>query len=111
MNGVLGHLCAHMGKTWPGETPVNGEMNEMTLLSRHGIRNSGPGGLRPSKLPLGHGDSSQYSICTSERRRNISFEGQSGVRTGDFRLSKQAAMPLHQGPRPTVNTRYQYIKQ
>ena len=35
-------------------------MSEMTLLSRHRIRNSSPGGLRPSTLPLGHGDSPQY---------------------------------------------------
>ena len=29
-------------------------MIEMTLSSRHRIRNSCPGGLRPSTLPLGH---------------------------------------------------------
>ena len=29
-------------------------MIEMTLSSRHRIRNSSPGGLRPSTLPLGH---------------------------------------------------------
>ena len=32
-------------------------MIEMTLSSRHRIRNSSPGGLRPSTLPLGHGGS------------------------------------------------------
>ena len=32
-------------------------MIEMTLSSRHKIRNSSPGGLRPSTLPLGHGGS------------------------------------------------------
>ena len=32
----------------------------MTLSSRHRIRNSSPGGLRPSTLPLGHGGSPQY---------------------------------------------------
>ena len=37
-------------------------MNEMTLPFRHRIRNSGPGGLRPNTLPLGHGGSPQYSI-------------------------------------------------
>ena len=31
-------------------------MIEMTLSSRHRIRNSNPGGLRPSTLPLGHVD-------------------------------------------------------
>ena len=32
----------------------------MTLSSRHRIRNSSPGGLRPSTLPLGHERSPQY---------------------------------------------------
>ena len=32
----------------------------MTLSSRHRIRNSSPGGLRPSTLTLGHGGSPQY---------------------------------------------------
>ena len=54
MNRALGHLCPHIGKTGPGEPPEAGEMNEMTLSSRHRIRNSSPGGLRPSTLPLGH---------------------------------------------------------
>ena len=35
-------------------------MIEMTLSSRHRTRNSSPGGLRPSTLPLGHGGSPQY---------------------------------------------------
>ena len=39
---------------------MNGEMNDMTLPPRLRIRNSDPGGLRPSTLPLGHGDSPQY---------------------------------------------------
>ena len=34
----------------------------MTLSSRHRIRNSSSGGLRPSTLPLGHGGSPQYWI-------------------------------------------------
>ena len=52
MNRALGHLCAHIGYTGPGEPPDDGEMIEMTLSSRHRIRNSSPGGLRPSTLPL-----------------------------------------------------------
>ena len=36
-----------------GEPPEDGEMSQMT--SRHRIRNSIPGGLRSSTLPLGHG--------------------------------------------------------
>ena len=35
MNRALGHLCPHIGKTGPGEPPEDGEMNEMTLSSRH----------------------------------------------------------------------------
>ena len=61
MNGVLGHLCANIGKTGPGKTPEDGEMNEMTLPSRHKTQNSNPGGLRPSPLPLGH-ECSQYNL-------------------------------------------------
>ena len=37
-------------------------MSELTLPSRHRIRNSNPGGLRPSTLPLGHGGSPQYWV-------------------------------------------------
>ena len=60
MNRASGHLCAHIGLTGPGKPPKDGEMIEMTLSSRHRIRNSSPGGLRPSTLPLGHGGSPQY---------------------------------------------------
>ena len=60
MNRALGHLCAHIGWTGPGKPPEDGEMIEMTLFSRHRIRNLSPGGLRPSTLPLGHWGSPQY---------------------------------------------------
>ena len=36
-------------------------MSEMTLFSRHGIRNLSPGGLRPSTLPLDHKGSPQFT--------------------------------------------------
>ena len=62
MNRALGHLCAHIGQTGPGEPPEDGEMIELTLSSRHRIRNSSPGGLRPSTLPLGHGGYPQYRL-------------------------------------------------
>ena len=29
MNGILCHLCAHMGQSGPGEPPEDGEMNEV----------------------------------------------------------------------------------
>ena len=35
-----------------GESLDDGDMNEMTLPSRHGIQNTSPDGLRPSTLPL-----------------------------------------------------------
>ena len=30
MNEVLGHVCAQIGYTGPGEHPEDGEMNKMT---------------------------------------------------------------------------------
>ena len=36
---------------------LDGQVNQMTLHSRHWIQNSGPEGLRPSPLPFGHGGS------------------------------------------------------
>ena len=54
MNRALGHFCGHTGKIGLGEPPDDGEM---TLFSRHRIRNSRPGGLRSNTLPLGHGGS------------------------------------------------------
>ena len=44
MNRALYHFCSHTGKIGPGEPSEDGEM---TLPSRHKIRNSNPGGLRP----------------------------------------------------------------
>ena len=85
-------------------------MNKIALPSRHMIQNLSPGGLRPRTLPLGHRGSPQYWIFTSERGRNIfvslKLEGQSGVRTSDLRLSKQAALTTAPGSPP-----YRDIKQ
>ena len=58
-SGFRPPLCTYR-LNWPGEPPEDGEMIEMTLSSRHRIRNSSPGGLRPSTLPFGHGGSPQY---------------------------------------------------
>ena len=60
-------------------------MNEMTLPSRHMIRNSNPGGLRPSSLPLGHGGSPHYWIFTNEQGRNILFLWNLNARGSDPR--------------------------
>ena len=38
-------MCVHIGWTGPGEPHEDGEMNEMSLPSRHRIRNASPGGL------------------------------------------------------------------
>ena len=48
----------------------------MTLSSRHRIRNSSPGGLRPGTLPLGHGGSPQYwlSHVDGEETFLVSFK-------------------------------------
>ena len=66
MNRALGHFCAHAGYSGPGEPPEDGEMSAMTLPSRHRIRNSNPGGLGASTLPLGHGGSPQYLVLRVE---------------------------------------------
>ena len=91
----------------PEEPPENDEMDEMILPSWHRIRNSSPGGLRPSTLTLGHGGFPQYWIFTSDRGRNIfvslTLEGQNGVRTRDRRLSKQAAVTTATGFPPTYS--------
>ena len=70
MSGGLGHLCVHICWNEPREPPEDGVMNEVTLPSRHRIRNSSPGGLRPSTLSLAHRGSPQYYIFTSERGSN-----------------------------------------
>ena len=51
-------------------------MIEMTLSSRHRIRNSSPDGLRPRTLPLGHGGSPQYwlSHVDGEETFFVSFK-------------------------------------
>ena len=51
------------------------EMIEMTLSSRHRIRNSSPGGLRSSTLPLGHGGSPQYWLSHVDGKETfVSFK-------------------------------------
>ena len=104
MNGVLGHLCAHIGKTGPGKPPEGGEMSEMALPSQHTIRKSNPGGLNPSSLLLTEALHNIESLRVSREKtfRFLKFECQSGVRSRDFRLSKQAALTTAPEPRPSV---------
>ena len=73
LNGVLGQLCAHIGWTGPWEPPEDGEMNEMTLPSKHMIVNSSSGGLRRCTLPLGHRGFPQYCMVASDRGKSILF--------------------------------------
>ena len=73
LNRALGHLCAHIGYTGPGEPPEDGEMIEMTLSSRHRIRNSSPGGLRPITLFIGHGGSPQYWLSHVDGEETFLF--------------------------------------
>ena len=74
INGVLGHLCAHVN---PGQENLLGMVRWMRWHyspCRHWIRNSSPvGGLGSSTIPLGHRGSPQYWIFTRERGRNISL--------------------------------------
>ena len=73
----------------------------MTLPSKHRIRNSNPGGLRPSTLPLGHGDS-HYMIFKSGWGRNI-FVSIKPPRPGNESQTlawKAAVLTTTLGPRP-----------
>ena len=58
-------------------------MNEMTLSSRHRIRNSSPGGLRPSTLLLGHGGSPQYRVLHMDEEETFLFLFLSNRETGN----------------------------
>ena len=85
MNGVWGHLCAHNYRlNWARETSWAGEMNEMTLPSRHRIWGQGqpPGGLSPILLPLGHRGSAKYWFFTSDQGGNILFLWNLNARAG-----------------------------
>ena len=74
-SGFRPPLCTYR-LNWAGEPPEDGEMIEMILSSRHRIRNSSPGGLRSSTLPLGHGGSPQYwlSHVAGEKTYFVSFK-------------------------------------
>ena len=71
-SGFRPPLCTYR-LNWARRTS---EMIEMTLSSRHRVRNSSPGGLRPSTLPLGHGGSPQYwlSHVDGEETFFVSFK-------------------------------------
>ena len=58
------------------------------------------GCLRSNTLPLGHKGLPQYSFFTSETLFSLKLEGQSGARTRDLRLSKQAVLITASRPPP-----------
>ena len=67
-------------------------MSEMTLPTRHRIRNSNPGDLRPSTLPLGHGVFYEWMGLgneTGKRTPNSSVKG-----SGANHCPRAPAQPL-----------------
>ena len=75
-SGFRPPLCTYW-LNWARRTPPeDSEMIEMTLSSKTRIRNSSPGGLRPSTLPFGHGGSPQYwlSHVDGEETFFVSFK-------------------------------------
>ena len=74
----------------------------MILSSRHRIRSSSPGGLRPSTLPLGHGGSPQYwlSHVDGEETIFVSFKPPSPGTEPRTLAWKAAVLTTTLGPRP-----------
>ena len=59
-----------------------------------------------STLPLGYGGFPQYCIIASYGKNffvSLKLEGQSGARTGELRLSKQAALTSAPGAPPLLS--------
>ena len=104
MNGVLDHLCAHVGWTGPGEPPGDGEMSEMTLPSRHKIRNSSTWRSETEHATSWWRRLLTTLSFTSEWGRNsfVSFKPpRTGTEHNVRTLSWKAAMQaLSKGPRP-----------
>ena len=66
-------LCTYTGWIVPRELTSWGWWDEwdMTLTPRHRMRNSNPGGVRPSTLPLGRGGSPQFWLLRVNGEKNI----------------------------------------
>ena len=71
-SGFRPPLCTYR-LNWARRTSWGWWMIEMTLSSRHMIRNSSPGGLRSSTLPLGHGGSPQYWLSHVDGEETFLF--------------------------------------
>ena len=69
-------------------------MIEMTLSSRHRIRNSSPGGLRPSTLPLGHVDGEETILA------------ETGNRTPDSGVKGSGANHYPRAPAPKMKNHF-----
>ena len=65
-------------------------MSGMTLPSKHRIRNSNSGGLRPSTPPLGHGGSPQYWVLGVDGEETFCFF--QTAETGNRTLARKAAV-------------------
>ena len=105
MNGVLGHLCADIGKTGQREPPEDGEMSEMTLPSRHSIRYSSPDGLRPSTLPQ-RGLLTILHIYDWVEKKLLFLRNLNTWPGGEPAISGSPGTqlyPLHQGPRRGIH--------
>ena len=74
-------------------------MYEMTLSSSHRIRNSSPGGLKVSTLPLGHGGSPQYWVSHVDGKKHLCFfqTAETGSRTPNLAW-KAAVLTTTLGP-------------
>ena len=73
----------------------------MTLSSRHRIRISSPGGLRPSTLHLGHGGSPQYWVLHVDGEETFLFlSAKTGNRTPNSSVKGSGANHYPRAPAP-----------
>ena len=93
--------------TGPGEPPEDGEM---TLSSRHRIRNSSPGGLRPSTLPHGHGGSPEYWLSHVDETFFVSFKPPRPGTEPRTLAWKAAVLSTTLGPRPPAMRHHNCLK-
>ena len=76
----------------------------MTLSSRHRIRNSSPGGLRPSTLPLGHEAPHNTDFHTWMGKKHFCFfqTAETGNRTPNSGVKGSGANHYPRAPAPCV---------
>ena len=86
-------------------------MIEMTLSSRHRIRNSSTGGLMPSTLPLGHGGSPQYwlSHVDGEETFFVSLTAETGNRTPNSGVKGSGANHYPRAPAHQVGENWSFL--